>query len=239
MTDTDSSSLPTEQLRFQILRLIRQRGYLSGDRIPSERDLATRFSVGRSTVREELSILESMRIIERRPNSGIFLREIDRDGSLDAVVLEADLGLPMTLDEVRNLNEFRKIIEIQAVEIACERRSAKDIEQIDKILTQTAACIDAGQAVGNKDAEFHLAICCATQNPLLARAANSFWLASQARRDRYFAETENGARSLRHHRLLFEAIEARDVAAAKNIMEQHLGQVEHYWIDALGKKPAE
>lgn len=228
----------TAQLRFQILRLIRERGYAPGDRIPSERDLAVRFSVGRPTVREELSILESMRVIERRPNSGIFLREVDRDGSLDAVVLEADLGLPMTADEVRNLNEFRRILEIQAVGIACQRRSVKDIQQIHKILTQTAACLEANQAVGDKDAEFHLAICCATQNPLLTRAANSFWLASQSRRDRYFADMQNGARSLHHHTLLLEAIEARDEAAAKNIMEQHLGKVESYWMDSLEKKPA-
>ncbi|WP_353154058.1 FadR/GntR family transcriptional regulator [Pollutimonas bauzanensis] len=228
----------TAQLRFQILRLIRERGYAPGDRIPSERDLATRFSVGRPTVREELSILESMRVIERRPNSGIFLREVDRDGSLDAVVLEADLGLPMTADEVRNLNEFRRILELQAVGIACQRRTANDIQQIHDILTQTAACLNANQAVGDKDAEFHLAICCATQNPLLTRAANSFWLASQSRRDRYFADMQNGVRSLRHHTLLLEAIEAQDEAAAKNIMEQHLGKVESYWMDSLEKKPA-
>lgn len=224
------------QVHSRILPFIRQRGYLPGERIPSERELAIRFSVSRPVIREELSVLESMRVIERRPHSGIFVREIEREGSLDALVLEADLGLPMTPADVRSLNEFRGIIEIQAVEIACVRRTDKDVQRIDGILRETAERIKAQETVSDKDAEFHLAICAATQNHILTRAANSFWLASKSRRDRYFTDQRNARRSLNHHRQLLEAIAAQDIASARDIMQQHLGKVERYWMDTLNNE---
>jgi GntR family transcriptional repressor for pyruvate dehydrogenase complex len=237
--DITGSDASPGQLHSRILPFIRQRGYLPGERIPSERELAIRFSVSRPVIREELSVLESMRVIERRPHSGIFLREIDREGSLDALVLEADLGIPMTPADVQSLNEFRRIIEIQAAEIACLRRTAKDIERIDEILRQTSDRIKAQQTVSDKDAEFHLAVCAATQNQILTRAANSFWLASKSRRDRYFADPRNARRSLNHHRQLLEAIVAQDTAAARDIMQKHLGKVENYWMETLNKVPAD
>ena len=55
----------------EILTLIEQRRYLPGERLPSERDLAERFAVGRATIREAVTTLESMRYLERRPGSGI------------------------------------------------------------------------------------------------------------------------------------------------------------------------
>lgn len=216
-----------------LLKLIRLRQYLPGERIPSERELAAKFSVSRAVIREELSVLESMRVIERRPQSGVFVREMSKDGSLDALVLEADMGLPMSVEEVQSLNEFRAILEIQSVVLACKRRTAADLERLEKILQQTAALLDQGQSVSNQDAEFHLAICAATQNHVLVRAANSFWLASKKRRDAYHADLEIGRRSLADHRRLVDAIAAGDSEAALRVMEGHLGRVEQYWVAAI------
>ena len=59
----------------RILPFIRGRKFEAGDRIPSERDLAEHFVVSRGVIREALSVLEAMRVVERRPQSGMFLRE--------------------------------------------------------------------------------------------------------------------------------------------------------------------
>ena len=69
----------------KLLPLIRDRGYLSGERIGSERDLADRFDVSRPMLREALSVLESMRVIERRPQSGIYMRQVTPAGGLAKV----------------------------------------------------------------------------------------------------------------------------------------------------------
>lgn len=216
----------------RILSFIRERKFEAGDRIPSERDLAERFLVSRGVIREALSVLEAMRVIERRPQSGMYLRE-DSAGSLDALVLEADFGLPMDAADVRDLNEFRALLESQAVEIACARRTRADIDRIDAILAQSKRRLEAGQPLSDQDAEFHLAICISTHNHILTRAANSFWLASKNRRDRYFANPANGRRSYRQHVALRDAIAARDAATANNILRTHLGGVERYWLKSL------
>jgi len=217
----------------RILPFIRERKFEAGDRIPSERDLADRFLVSRGVIREALSVLEAMRVIERRPQSGMYLRE-NSAGSLDALVLEADFGLPMDAADVRDLNEFRALLESQAVEIACARSTRADIDRIDAILAQSKLRMDAGHPLSDQDAEFHLAICIATHNHILTRVANSFWLASKNRRDRYFANPANGRRSYRQHVALRDAIAAGDAAAANNILRMHLGGVERYWLKSLG-----
>ena len=213
----------------RILPFLRGRKFEAGDRIPSERDLAEHFVVSRGVIREALSVLEAMRVVERRPQSGMFLRE-DSAGSLDALVLGADLGLPMNADDVRDLNEFRALIELQAVEIACVRRSAADIERIDAVLAESRQRLDAGLSLSDQDAQFHLAMFAATHNRIMARAANSFWLASKNRRDRYFADPVNGRRSYKQHRALRDAIANGDVEAARRHLRQHLGGVERFWL---------
>jgi len=217
----------------QILPFIRERKFEAGDRIPSERDLAERFLVSRGVIREALSVLEAMRVVERRPQSGMYLRE-DSAGSLDALVLEADFGLPMNAADVKDLNEFRALLESQAVKIACARCTKTDIDRIDAILAQSKRKLEAGQSLSEQDTEFHLAIFVATHNRVLTRAANSFWLASKNRRDHYFANPANGRRSYRQHMALRDAIAAGDAAAARNVLRMHLGGVQRYWLKSLG-----
>ncbi len=229
-----SHSHHTGVVLSRILPFIRERKFEAGDRIPSERDLAERFLVSRGVIREALSVLEAMRVIERRPQSGMYLRE-DSAGSLEALALEADLGLPMDAAAVRDLNEFRALLESQAVEIACARRTGADIDRIDAILAQSKRRMEAGQPLSDQDAEFHLAICIATHNHILTRAANSFWLASKNRRDRYFANPVNGRRSYRQHVALRDAIAAGDAAKANKILHMHLGGVERYWLKSVGE----
>ena len=55
----------------KILSFIRERRYQPSERLPSERDFAEKFDTSRGAVREALAALEAMRVIERRPNSGI------------------------------------------------------------------------------------------------------------------------------------------------------------------------
>ncbi|KQT13303.1 hypothetical protein ASG30_20295 [Ramlibacter sp. Leaf400] len=213
--------------------MIRDRGYVSGERIGSERDLADRFDVSRPMLREALSVLESMRVIERRPQSGIYMRDT-REVSLDLLALQSDLGLPLSQEDVRDLNEFRQMLEVQAIGLACRNRSDEDLAAIDAILQLSQQRLAAGESLAAQDAQFHMAICAASGNRLIRRAAHSFWLASSARRELYFANAENARRSLRQHRALRDAIGARDTSAAMEVLGLHLGNVERFWRDHVG-----
>ena len=240
---TRPAAATPQSLIAEILPFLRKRGFEAGDRLPSERELAERFSVSRSSMREALVALEAIRLIERRPQSGIFLRSSTRDASLDALVLESGLGIPMTASEVAELNEFRAIMEMQAVALACSRHEPEDLALMDEVLADSERNLAKGESLADQDAQFHLAIYAAAHNQFLLRAANSFYLASRTRRDQYFADEVNSRRSYAEHRRMREAIAARDVPKATALLGRHLGSVERYWLstlleDEVGNAPA-
>lgn len=204
-----------------------------GDRLPSERDLAERLTTGRGPVREALSVLEAVRIVERRPNAGFFLRDFSRDGSIDALVLWADFGIPLSPREVTDAVEMRRILEVQAVRLACERRAPEDLERLRAVLAETEARIAAGGSIAEQDAKFHLAIVQATHNEVFLRVVNSFYLMSRARRERYFESAEQCRRSHAQHRQIVSAIDRGDAGAGVALLERHLKGVETYWLATL------
>lgn len=228
-----TQTLDASHVLARILPFIRARGYAPGERIPSERELAERFQVSRGILREALSALEAMRVIERRPQSGIYLRDVAHEASVDMLALEADLGLPMSSAEVQDLNEFRSMLEVQSVALACQRRTEADLARIDTVLRISEARLAAGQSLAEQDADFHRALCAASGNKLIQRAANAFWLASRARREHYFADAANARRSLAQHQALRNAVAQGDGARALDVLNAHLGNVERYWMTQL------
>jgi hypothetical protein len=130
-------------LIVRLLPFIGERRLEPGDRLPSERLLAERFGVTRAIVREAFAKLEAMRVVERRPRSGVYLRAESQVGSLDAIVMKADLGLPFDLRESDHLSEFRSILETQAIELACVRRTQEDIDRLDACMSAAGSGSDA------------------------------------------------------------------------------------------------
>ena len=220
----------------RLLAFVAHRRFEPGDRLPSERELAERFGVGRNAVREAVAVLETLRMVERRPNSGIYLREVGRQGSLDALVLQADLGVPLTEAEVTEVVELRRILELQAVRLACERRRDTDIDRLDAVLAAGESTIAAGGNLAGRDAEFHLAVAEATGNHVLLRVVNSFYLLSRARRRHYFADGTRAPTSQAQHAAMRDAIAARDAQRAGALMGQHLQGVESYWRELLQRR---
>ncbi|MER1939229.1 FadR/GntR family transcriptional regulator [Castellaniella sp. FW104-16D08] len=225
----------------ETLSYIRTHRLESGDRLPSERLLAEKFGVGRGAVREALMMLECMRVVERRPNSGIYLRDLGADSSIEATVLQSSLGLPLSREEVKNAMEVRRILEINTVRIACERRSEEDLQHIRSILQESDARIKRKAPIDEQDRDFHLAIVAATKNTVLVRVVNSFYFLSQSRRKIYFSNIQRCVRSNEQHKAIFEAIEAQSAERAVLLMQNHLGSVENDWQSALSDtdKPAE
>jgi DNA-binding FadR family transcriptional regulator len=113
---TESSSLIKQFMDNGTERQLR-----AGDRLPSERDLAEKFGVGRNAIREAVTVLQTLRLVERRPNSGLYLLPEQEQGSVDAILLYSELGIPMNQEEVGEIVELRRLLEIQAITLACER----------------------------------------------------------------------------------------------------------------------
>jgi GntR family transcriptional repressor for pyruvate dehydrogenase complex len=219
----------------QLMGYVAERRLRAGDRLPSERDLAEQFGVGRNAIREAVTSLQTLRLVERRPNSGLYLLAEQEQGSLDAILLHSDLGIPMNEDEVQEVVELRRLLEIQAVTLACERHRPEHIERLDAALRQGAEALAAGRNFAQADEAFHLSVVDAAGNRLFRRLVNSFYLFTRKRRVHYFENGERAPLSHAQHIVLRDAIVARDVRLATEAMGAHLQDLGSYWLTLIGR----
>ncbi|MFA7669754.1 MAG: FadR/GntR family transcriptional regulator [Burkholderiaceae bacterium] len=218
---------PPNAILADIIALIEERNYLPGERLPSERELAERFGVGRGVIREALSVLENLRYLQRKPNSGIYLNPHPERISPEALSLFAGLGLDLAVDKLAQVLEVRRILEIQAVGLACTRRTDEDLAALQDIVDRFDAALLVPHAeIAVFDYEFHMAIFRATHNVVLMQVVNPFYVMSAHRRQRFFSDTERSRVSNQQHRKILECIRAQDTAGAQRLMADHIGRVE-------------
>jgi DNA-binding FadR family transcriptional regulator len=217
-----------------ILAYLRDRRLQPGDRLPSERDLAERLGVGRNAVREALATLVTLRIVESRPNSGIYLRHVEREASFEALVMLTDMGGTPTPVEVAETMEVRGHLEVLAAGLACQRRTEADLERMEAVLRRTEEVLAQDGNIAAADTEFHIALVDATHNSVLVRVLHAFYRFTGERRQAMFEDTAQGKASLRDHRRLFEHIRARDSAKAQLLILRHMDRARSYWSTVLG-----
>lgn len=213
----------------KLLTLIRERGFQPGDKLPSERDLAALFGMSRSAVRESLIRLDTLRIVESRPKSGVYLQPYGAERSIEAMVLFAETNTPLSAAEVAQSVELRSVLESEAMRLACLRRTQEDLDRLQQILRDSAAAIARGETLAEFDAVFHKAIVAATKNDVLLRFINVFYLMSRKRREIYFHEPQQSKRSHAQHLQLYGAIEAQDAELGQQILRRHLKGVDAYF----------
>jgi len=217
-----------------ILAYLKDRNLQPGDRLPSERALAEKLGVGRNALREALATLTTLRVVEARPNSGIYLRRLSTESSFETLVLLADVGASPTPAEIAESLEVRAALEQMAVRLACTRRDEADLERIAANIAQTERTLRAGGNISEDDTAFHLALVGASHNSVLVRVLNAFYRMTALRRKAVFASREHGRASTRDHRKLYDAIARRDIDLAQELIRRHMERARNYWKEVLG-----
>lgn len=218
-----------------IMNYLKERSLQPGDRLPSERDLAERLGVGRNAVREAMATLIALRMVESRPNSGVYLCHMARESSFEALVMLADLGAAPTPTEVAETMEVRAHLETLAVRLACERRTEADIHRLEDVVARTKAALIEGSNIVLMDTEFHIALVDATHNSVLVRVLNAFYRFTARRRAVLFEDRKHGKASALEHRRLLAHIVARDGAQAESLILRHMDRARSYWSVVLAK----
>ncbi|MEH7254517.1 GntR family transcriptional regulator, partial [Neobacillus niacini] len=99
---------------------------ISGDKIPSERELSERLNVGRSSVREALRALELLGLIETRRGEGTFIRDFQGNQLVQL------LGTFILQDEKAKLDviETKNLIEMDLLRLVISRIDEKRLLQL-------------------------------------------------------------------------------------------------------------
>ncbi len=235
MASADSRESGTGAVIAGIVDYLRERRLQPGDRLPSERDLAERLGAGRNAVREALAILITLRMVESRPNSGIYLRHVARDSSFEAMALLADMGATPTPTEISETMEVRAQLEALSARLACERRNDEDLMRLESVLARTDEVLTGDGNIADVDTEFHMALVDATHNSVLVRVLHTFYRFTARRRKIMFRDRLQGVASARDHRKLVSLIRDRDAVAAEALILRHMSRANSYWSEFLGE----
>lgn len=218
--DTSSLRAPEsrrlyEQLELLLRDYVKEHGLAPGDRLPSERVLASALRVSRVSLRQATVSLEVQGLLEVRHGGGIYVRSLD----VDPVRLKAMLIRRGRLPDVL---EAREAIECMLARLAASRRTDTDLAAIDEALAAMAAEIAQGGIGDAADRRFHTAIAQAAKNRLLLDVMTALEDPIQETRLESLSERGRPPRSLSDHRRIAEAIRRGDGRRAETAMRRHL-----------------
>lgn len=212
----------------QIEKLI-MRGVLHpGERLPSERELASRFEVSRPTLRDALSDLETRGLIVTRPGAGAFVAQV-----LGSAFAPPLVKLFSTHEEALfDYLSFRRDLEGMAAARAAEYANETDIEVITSIFKRMEVAHEKRNPTEEAtiDAEFHLAIVEAAHNVVMLHMMRSMFEMLQAgvfyNRQLLFGKRSTRDHLLEQHRAIYEGIISQNPATARKAVETHLTYIE-------------
>ncbi|MDV2682953.1 FadR/GntR family transcriptional regulator [Alkalihalophilus lindianensis] len=221
----------SEVIREQLEEMIREGEVKPGEKLDSVEKLAKEFNVSRSAVREALSALRAVGLITIRQGEGTFVNKYDFSNMFAPVTVERIISK----QEMLELFQVRKIIEVGAASLAALYRTEEDLQEMK------TALVEMEQAAGNEDlgekadVKFHLALARATGNSILKDMMQQLSdtlgkTMYESRRIGLFSDKPTFDRLQVEHEAIFEAIENQDANKANEKMLEHLKNVENTLI---------
>lgn len=229
----------SEEIVEQIKSLISKGQLKPGERIPSERDLATLLGVSRPSVREAIMVLEAMGLLESRQGGGTYVRSLTETVLADPLtnMVEKD---PLLLQA---LVEVRMGIESWAAFLAASRATQEEIDTLAQLLKEMERQAARGGWDPKVDSQFHYNITTATHNTLqlhvldtirgLFHATIELALTEFYRREGFLEAL------LSQHRAIYEGIKDRNPEQARQAMMDHLQFVQEKMPQILREREAE
>jgi len=219
-------AVKTSRLYEQIVQQVEDsilRGQLKpGDQLPAERDLALRFGVSRTAVREAVKTLSEKGLVEAYSGRGTFVT----DGTSQAIRESLDLMIRINKQGgLTHLIELRQLIEPEIAALAAVRIDAALLSTMREAVAAMDRCIQDRDAFVEADLDFHLALAEAVGNPLVLSLLDSIVGLLREQRIRIFMIEGGPQRGQAHHKRILGAIEKGDSEKAREAMRAHLKQV--------------
>jgi GntR family transcriptional regulator, transcriptional repressor for pyruvate dehydrogenase complex len=210
------------QIVDRIRSLIVDGSLQHGDRLPGEHELARRFGVSRTVVRESLKTLVENGLIEIRHGEGAFVC----DGTVDA--LRQSLRFMMSFSSSRRLEDIVGLREILEPEIAFKaalNAGPEDIRHLERAVGKMEQNLETVEAYIAADNQFHLALAVATGSELLPRVLESVVDALVELRLHIGRVKDAPKRGQIYHRRILQTVANHQAAEARTAMIDHLRQV--------------
>lgn len=217
-----------DDVALQLAALIEDGRLAPHDKLPPEAELGAALGVARSTVREAKRELLAQGLLDLRGKRGAFVS--DRAREVSAVNTAARL---LETSVARDLYEVRRAVEVAAIGMAAERRTAEDLERLRKALEQLAAEWNAHDP-HESGLAFHIVISECSHNQVMIAVYKLISQFMVRHYGQYYRALADAGEEVRSHQLLLEAIENGDREAAMAAMEKHFDYIEQVRHSAGG-----
>jgi GntR family transcriptional repressor for pyruvate dehydrogenase complex len=206
-----------------------------GGRLPSERQLAEAFGVGRSVIREALKSLSLLGVVHVRQGDGTYLTDLQ--SSLLPKVIEWGLllGERRTLDLV----EARRHIEVATARLAAERRDERQLSELAALLERMRHAAEDAEEFVDADIAFHIKIAEASRNTALLDILSGIQALLRVWITRVIRAAGRTEPSYREHEPVYDAILRQDPDAAAAAMDRHLLAASERLLSSISVDPAE
>lgn len=220
----------SDEVFLQMKEMIANGDWKPGDKIPSENELKELFHVSRVTIREALKKLASYSIIETRQGSGSFIRDVDMMPLFNNEMLSVYFS---SMDDctIRDMMEFRSIIEVESVYLATQRGTEENLQYLEAEYQKMLGARGDIRQFSYYDLEFHKYIAEMTRNVVLIKCYSVVWDFVKEYFDKVVEKigVEKGSY---YHGEILGAMRARDAKAARRLMKEHLSVTALGFFDA-------
>jgi DNA-binding FadR family transcriptional regulator len=213
-----------DRVTSALYQQIRRGDFAADARLPSENELAERFQVSRTVIREAISRLKSEGLVGSRRGSGTVVLPVNQ-----ATLFRLDMQVDDVRDSIQavlRVIELRRGIEGEMAALAAQRRTEAQDLDIRQALNDIDQAVQEGRDGVQEDFAFHAAISNAAHNPLYTsllgflgqflHAAIRVARINEARREDFSQQVRN------EHAMIAQAIAAGDPDAARAAALRHM-----------------
>jgi GntR family transcriptional regulator, transcriptional repressor for pyruvate dehydrogenase complex len=216
-----------EEIAEILHEMIRKGEVRPGEKLDSVQQLAENFQVGRSAVREALSALKAMGLIEMRQGEGTFVKEITSSD----ISFPLSTSILMNKKDIENLLELRKILETGTASAAALKRSPDHLLNMERALEEMKRAHGNEELGEQADLQFHFAVAEAAQNPMLLNLMQQVSslmgeTMKETRKLWLFSKQTTTEKLYDEHLAIYKAIAAQNPELSRLLMLEHLNNVE-------------
>jgi GntR family transcriptional repressor for pyruvate dehydrogenase complex len=206
------------RLHEEIVNIIQKQilngAIIPGAKLPTEREMAETFNVNRTTLRQALSKLENLELLEIRHGDGIYAKNFLDSGNMDLIKTAVSMDEDNTT--LLSLLETRRLLVPEIAYLAAKRRTPADLNELKQVIFKK------DMTMMERDIKVHQIIARSAHNLLFTISLNFF---NQVFRDYgylYFDDERNVERSREFHKEIYEAIKTRQPETTRRIMKDVL-----------------
>ncbi len=221
-----SAKRNSEYIASQIEESIIAKVYEPNDRLPSERELATQFNVGRGAVREALRMLDASGFVEVRHggDGGIYVKELDSTRMMKTMLDLVRIGNIST----REITQVRIVIEKSIIESCFSSLREKEILELEKNIERCETLIKEGKPIFGEVQNFHVLLSSFCDNRLLRYILVSLVDISDSYIESIKKKVPGSPSPSDHiaqHKAILSAIKKKDLEDTKRLLIGHLTSI--------------